>query len=339
MVKSILFVPTSPYRLRQIIQTVFLFWIIYIGIQFGRFVLHFTSGGVTPFVNRPPGVEGFLPIGALGSTRYWLLTGEISPYHPAALVLFITFIAMSLLAKKSFCSWLCPVGTLSEWLWKCGKRFTGKNIYLWNWLDLLLRGAKYLLLLFFAKLLLLDMPIQALSGFLRSPYWAMSDVKMLHFFTAPSLTTITIISVLTVISFFIQNFWCRYLCPYGALLGLISVVSPLKIRRNIEVCSHCNHCETTCPSHLPVARRTVIRSPECNGCLSCVTTCRDNALKMAPSQQIPGAKRWPHWGFPLLVVGIYSCGIFIGMMSGHWHSSLTYNDYQQLIPQLHRLGF
>lgn len=329
----------SPYRLRQSIQAIFLLWIIYIGIQFGRFVQHFTSGGTVPFVSRPPGVEGFLPIGALGSTKYWFLTGEINPYHPAAMVLFITFIAMSLLAKKSFCSWLCPVGTISEWLWKGKKRLTGRNGHLWQWLDVLLRGFKYILLLFFGKLLLLDMPTQALAGFLRSPYWAMSDVKMLHFFTDPTLTTITIISVLAVISLFYQNFWCRYLCPYGALLGLVSVASPLKIRRNIEGCSHCNRCESACPSHLPVAQKTVIRSPECTGCLSCVTACGNNTLKMAPPLQIPLASRWPRWGFPLLVLGIYTSGVLIGMISGHWHSSLTYNDYQQLIPQLHRLGF
>jgi len=329
----------TPYRLRQFTQAVFLLWIIYIGIQFGRFVLHFTSGGATPFVSRPPGVEGFLPIGALGSARYWVLTGEITPYHPAALVLFLTFVAMSLLAKKSFCSWLCPVGTLSEWLWKCGKRLTGKNVTLWNWLDLLLRSVKYILFLFFAKLLLFDMPVQALGGFLRSPYWAMSDVKMLHFFTDPSLTTITVISLMAVTSLFVQNFWCRYLCPYGALLGLISVVSPLKIRRNVEGCSHCNQCESTCPSHLPVAHKTMIRSPECTGCLSCVSVCVNGSLKMAPPRPISLGSRWSRWGFPLLVIGIYIGGILIGMISGHWHSSLTYNDYQQLIPQLHRLGF
>lgn len=339
MIKNFIPPIVSPYRFRLYIQAAFLLWIIYIGLQFGRFVLHFTSGGTTSYVNRPPGVEGFLPIGALGSAKYWFVTGEISPYHPAALVLFITFIIMCLVAKKSFCSWLCPVGTISEWLWKSGNRLTGKNFHLWPWIDIPLRALKYILLLFFTKLLLLDMPVQALGGFLRSPYWAMSDVKMLNFFTAPTPSTIITIVVFAALSLVIKNSWCRYFCPYGALLGLISMASPLKIRRNINNCKGCKLCETACPSHLPVPRKAVIRSPECTGCLSCVNVCDSDCLKMAPAPQIPLAARWPKWGFPILVLTLYASGILTGMISGHWHSSLTYSDYQHLIPQLHKLGF
>jgi polyferredoxin len=326
-------------RIRHIIQAGFLLWIIFIGIQFGRFVYHFTSKGTAPFVNRPPGVEGFLPIGALGSVKYWFLTGEINQFHPAALVLFITFVMMSLFAKKSFCSWLCPVGTISEWAWIAGKRLTGRNLKLWHWIDIPLRGLKYALLFFFAKLLLLDMPLQALGGFLRSPYWAMSDVKMLHFFTDPSFTAITVVVFFTLLSFFVQNFWCRYLCPYGALLGLFSLLSPLKIRRNKHSCNQCQKCESACPSNLPVARKSVIRSPECTGCLSCVSACNSSTLKMRPHARVPFALHWPVWGFPLIVVGLYLSGVLIGMTTGHWHSSLTYSDYQRLIPQLLHLGF
>ena len=99
---------------RPLIQWVFFIWIVGIGIRFGLFVRHFTSGGTIPLMHRPPGVEGFLPIGALISLKHRLVSGVIEPVHPAALILLLTFIAMSLLARKSFCSWLCPVGTLSE---------------------------------------------------------------------------------------------------------------------------------------------------------------------------------------------------------------------------------
>ena len=83
-------------------QWVFLAWILFIGIRFGLFVQHFTSGGTAPFYSRPPGVEGFLPIGALVSLKYWLTSGTIHPVHPAALVLFLTFLAMGLLTRKIF---------------------------------------------------------------------------------------------------------------------------------------------------------------------------------------------------------------------------------------------
>ena len=322
---------SEPRFWRLLIQWLFLLWIVIIGIQFGLFVHHFVTGGAAPFYPRPPGVEGFLPLGALTSLRYTIFSGQFDPLHPAALVLFVTFVTMSLLTKKSFCSWLCPVGTLSELLWKVGQRWLGGTYRIWNWLDIILRSGKYLLLLFFVKLLFLDMPAQALKHFVSSPYWAMSDVKMLRFFTDISMTSLIVVAVLTFLSLFYKNFWCRYLCPYGALLGLVSMASPFKIRRNPDRCIQCQHCNQACPSFLPVAQKTTIRSPECTACLSCVTACNDNALQMT----LPGVKKTlPRWVFPVLVVGLYATGVAIGMSSGHWHTSLSYDDYMYLIPRL-----
>ena len=236
-------------------QWIFLAWILFIGARFGLFVYHFTTGGTAPFYSRPPGVEGFLPIGALVSLKYWLTSGVIHPVHPAALILFLTFLAMSLLARKSFCSWFCPVGTLSEAAWKIGQRWFGRNFRIWHWLDFLLRSSKYLLLLFFVKLVLFDMPTRSLAGFLGSPYWAASDIKMLHFFTDMSLKTLAVLLALFALSLPYKNFWCRYLCPYGALLGLLGSLSPFKIRRCEGLCTGCGTCSRTCPSLLPVARK------------------------------------------------------------------------------------
>ncbi len=112
---------------RALIQWGFFSWVIFIGIRFGMFVRHFESGGATPFVSRPPGVEGFLPIGALVSLKYWLVTGTVNNIHPAAMVIFLSVLLMSLLSKKSFCSWLCPVGTISEAVRKMVKGLFGRN--------------------------------------------------------------------------------------------------------------------------------------------------------------------------------------------------------------------
>ncbi len=322
---------SEPRLWRLTIQWLFFGWIMFIGIQFGLFVHHFVTGGTTPYYFRPPGVEGFLPLGALTSLRYTLFSGQFDPLHPAALVLFVTFVTMSLVTKKSFCSWLCPVGTLSELFWKIGQRWLGGNYRIWPWLDTLLRVAKYLLLAFFLKLLFFDMPAVALKGFVSSPYWAMSDVKMLRFFTDISATSLTIIVVLSILSLFYKNVWCRYLCPYGALLGLVSMVSPFKIRRNVQHCVQCRKCIDACPSLLPVADKTTIRSPECTGCLSCVSVCGDDALQMGlPSIR----KTLPRWVFPAVVVGIYASGVALGMASGHWQTALSYDDYMYLIPRL-----
>lgn len=315
---------------RLLTQWGFLAVVVSIGIRFGMFVRHFESGGTAPYVTRPPGVEGFLPIGALASLKQWFVSGDINPVHPAALVIFLTAVGMSLLAKKSFCSWLCPVGTISEGAGKLGIRLYGRNFRMWNWLDVALRSVKYLLLLFFVKIILIDMAADSLAEFLGAPYWAVSDVKMLRFLIHPSTTTIAIIGLLTALSLLYRNFWCRYLCPYGALLGVVSMMSPLKIRRDTSGCTGCRRCSAACPAGLRVHAQETVRSPECSGCLTCLARCPErDVLRISP----------PFWRRPIppliyaaLVVLLFAAGLASGMVTGHWQSALTRADYQRLIP-------
>src|SRR5690554_7797068 len=85
-----------PNIWRQVVQWVFLLWILWLGLRFGQFVAHFAPGSGAPFVPRPTGVDGFLPIGGLASLKLWLFTGKMDATHPAAMVLLLTFIGMSL---------------------------------------------------------------------------------------------------------------------------------------------------------------------------------------------------------------------------------------------------
>ena len=325
----------SASAIRVFVQWCFLFWVIGIGIRFGMFINSIESGVAVPLVSRPPGVEGFLPIGALTSLKFWLISGKIHPVHPAALVIFLTIILMSLLAKKSFCSWLCPVGTLSEIVHKFGRKFFKHNYRIWLWFDLLLRGIKYLLLMLFIIFILIGMSADAVVKFLDTPYWAVSDVKMLYFFTKMSGTTMAILVSLSLLSLFYKMFWCRYLCPYGALLGLVSMISPFKIRRDVSGCTGCQCCSKVCPSNLQVHSSTAVSSPECTGCLTCVAHCPEkNVLAMQP-------KFWTRplsvWVFPSVVILIFTLGITVGIVSGHWQSSLNYADYVRLIPHVQSL--
>ncbi len=319
---------TRILLIRNLVQIAFLSWCLYLGVRLAAFVDHFISRGSRPLVERPPGVDAFLPIGALVSLKNWLVNGYIDPVHPAALILLLTFLALALLTRKSFCSWICPVGALSEWLWRGQETLSGVRVRLWPWLDRSLRGLKYLLLAFFIKLILVDMPGPALAGFLSSPYWALSDVKMLHFFTSPTGMTLGIVLLLTLLSFAIRQFWCRYLCPYGALLGFFSRLSPSRISRDRSSCTACGRCDHACPASIRVSARTSVTSMECTGCLSCVSSCPEpGALKM----RLAGIGL-PGWGFMLLVLAVFAAGVAIGMLSGHWDSVLSYRDYVRLIP-------
>lgn len=88
--------------------------------------------------------------------KYSLATGQLPSVHAAAMLLLVAFIVISLLLKKAFCSWLCPVGTLSELIGALGNKLFGRQCVLPRWLDIPLRGVKYLLLSFFSLYRVID---------------------------------------------------------------------------------------------------------------------------------------------------------------------------------------
>ena len=171
---------------------------------------------------------------------------------------------------------------------------------------------------------------------MNSPYGVIADVKMLNFFRHIGETGAIVLGVLVVASLFIQNFWCRYLCPYGALLGITALFSPMRIRRNAESCIDCAKCAKACPSALPVDKLITIKSAECTGCLECVAVCPAQETLSLSLPKIPGftppAPRVPLWamaaGIALLFFGI----VGFAKTSGYWDSHVPRAVYEQLVP-------
>ncbi|MGC8794150.1 MAG: 4Fe-4S binding protein [Bryobacteraceae bacterium] len=317
--------------LRRTFQWTFLLLNLWIGAEFYLFVRYWETGGATPFVPRPAGVEGWLPIAGLMNLKAWIVTGRVPAVHPAAAVLLAAFLIVSWLFRKSFCSWLCPIGTLSEHLWRLGRRLFGRNFALPRALDIPLRSLKYLLLGFFLWAIA-GMSAAAIEAFMRSPYGLIADVKMLNFFRHLSATAAIVLTVLLALSLLVQNFWCRYLCPYGALVGLAALLSPLRIRRDPAACIDCAKCARVCPACLPVDRLVEIRSAECTGCLECVAVCPvAGALELSAPRRV----RVPAWvmaaGIALVFVGLTAWAQF----SGHWRTDLPPQIYRDLIPRAH----
>jgi len=316
-------------RLRRSFQAAFLALNIWICVDFYRFVRFYETGGRTAAASRSPGVEGWLPIASLMNLKVWLATGALPRLHPAGMFLLLSFLATSWVFRKSFCSWLCPVGTVSEYLWRLGGRVCGRNFRLPHKVDVPLRSLKYILLaLFFYAVG--SMSVLAIHAFLEGPYGVIDDVKMLNFFRYLGLTGGLVLAELVVASVFVQNFWCRYLCPYGALMGLVSMLSPLRIRRVEALCIDCAKCAKSCPSALPVDRLITIKSAECLGCMECVTACpAAGALLMSA----PRRRRVPAWaiaaGTALLFLGITG----YARWSGHWSTGLPSRVYLELIPR------
>jgi polyferredoxin len=192
--------------IRHSVQGAFVVLNAWLGLQFLLWVRFYENGGAGLEVARPAGVEGWLPIAGLMNLKYTLTTGKIPPVHPAAMFLFAAFLLMSVLLKKAFCSWLCPVGTFSEMLSAAGRKIFGRNFHLHKWVDIPLRSLKYILLGLFVGVIGY-MSADALLGFMQTPYGLLADVKMLNFFRHMGTTAVIVIVALAGLSMFVQNFW------------------------------------------------------------------------------------------------------------------------------------
>jgi polyferredoxin len=319
---------------RRAAQILFLMLNVLIGLQFILFVRYFESGGQSSRVSRPPGVEGWLPIAGLMNLKYFLATGDIPSIHPAAMLLLAAFLIMSLLFRKAFCGWICPIGTLSEALWKLGRKLLKRNWSFPRRLDIPLRGVKYLLLAFFVYAIG-GMSVGAIEAFQSSPYGLVSDVKMLRFFLTLSGTAAITIGALLILSLFFQNFWCRYLCPYGALMGLASLFSPAKISRNPQRCIDCGQCTKACPALLKVDKLACVHSAECTGCLECVTVCpAEGALQMS----IWSNRRLPAWALAAGLAAIFIVIVGLAKWNKTWASDIPDSVYEVFIPELDKLS-
>lgn len=318
--------------IRRAVQASFALFTLYAGYQF--FLFYQWSMGQGEYVARPPTVEGFLPISALLSLKRLFLTGEFDPIHPAGLVILMAALTIGLLARKGFCGWICPVGFashLAQWL---GGRLK-ILFHIPAWSASILSSLKYLLLGFFLYVIVWNMDVAAITSFLQTPYNLAADAKMLQFFFAPTSLTLAILIFLVAISFVLANFWCRFLCPYGALLGLLAYFSPLRVNRDPDSCIGCQKCDRQCPGGIKVSQKQTVRSPECIGCIECVAVC---PKKDCLTLQGPAGKKVAAWLLPVLTVVIFLGFWATALFSDHWQSKVSPETFRQIYQIAERIS-
>jgi polyferredoxin len=301
---------------------------VWIGIQFYLWVGHLESGGQGLAIPRPAGVEGWLPIGSLVSVKHFFSTGIINDIHPAGLIIFFMIVLTVFVFRKAFCSWVCPIGFISEMLGDISDKLFGKRIIPPKWLDWPLRSLKYLLLLFFVWVIVIQMTPAAIEAFLYSDYNVVSDILMLHFFTQITLFSLIVIAFLFAMSLIIRGFWCRYFCPYGALLGIFGLFSLTRIKRNEGNCIDCIACTRACPAFIEPKKVKQIWSDECTGCMACVDSCpvRNTLSIAAVSKSRLSTRQWA-----VAVLFVFWGALLGAKMFGPWENTIPKERYIELM--------
>jgi polyferredoxin len=241
-------------------------------------------------------LHAICPFGGVVSVYQFITTGTfVRKIHSASFILMWIVFGLTLLAGPVFCGWVCPLGSIQEWFGKLGRKIFKRrfNRLIPYKVDRVLRYLRYLVLGWVVYM-------TAATGTLIfadiDPYFA-----LFNFWTSEVAIggVIILISVL-VLSLLVERPFCKYACPYGAVLGVFNLFRIFKVRRNASTCINCRACDRTCPMNIPVSTGGAVRHHQCITCLKCtseqacpvdktveLTTIRlENALPAAPAEEV-----------------------------------------------------
>jgi polyferredoxin len=229
--------------------------------------------------------DAFCPFGAIETAWAYLTRGQtLKSTSLLNFAIFSGVLAVSLVAGRAFCGWMCPLGAAQEGLarlarWLGGEKrpVRGKHSVarlptrLPAGMDRPLRYVKYLVLagVMLASAFTIYPP---LHGF--CPARAVFSLKL----TSGLLWSVLIIFIVT--SMLLERVWCKYLCPLGAGLALFNKISPLRLSADFQSCNHCGRCDIECSMDIQDVPDN-LSNLECIRCLECLETCaRKDALTL-----------------------------------------------------------
>ena len=227
--------------------------------------------------SRGGAFDAFCPFGGVETFWAYVTTGQtLKTTNLLNFSVLLAVLGVSLIAGRAFCGWMCPIGTLQDMFAGWTRRLSGGKKHIRGkssaarfptqfppQSDRWLRYLKYLVL---AVILI------ASTMSVYPPLYDICPARALFSFhlTTPLLASVLIIFIIT--SMLVKRFWCKYLCPLGAMLVLFNKISPLRVVIDRDRCTDCSRCEAECPVDIHGIPEN-IRSPECVRCLECLETC------------------------------------------------------------------
>lgn len=277
---------TNIQTLRRLSQVGFALFILYTA------VVHSLVGESGDVITASP--EAFCPFGGFETAyRYFTSDGRtIQHTHLSNLVVFAALLVMTVFTRGAFCGWVCPFGSIQEWIHRGSLRLQKKIPTFGKTMRTLrtkvgvrpfkpLGGQAQPTLIervdHYARYFRYVVLGWIVWGTITYGYMVFRDVdpySALLSLGEMSLTLGTLVLVVVLLgSVFVERPWCRYACPLGAVVGVVSQVSPVRLQREGAACNGCNLCTKKCPIGIDVAAATDITSTNCTMCLECVDNC------------------------------------------------------------------
>jgi uncharacterized protein with FMN-binding domain len=204
---------------------------------------------------------------------------DILPY----LIEIIAIIPITVLFGRFFCGWMCAFGSFTDLIYKLGSEFLPKK-RLKEEIDSKLKIIKYVLLAF----IIIAIWSLDLSLFKNMSPWdafgmifTLGKLPDFNYVVTYLIVGFILLIAIMVASAFIERFFCRYLCPMGAIFALTSFLRVGKIRKPTKDCGKCKICTNNCAMGIPLYKYDEVNSIECINCMKCVTACPRNNTSYA----------------------------------------------------------
>ncbi len=308
--------------------------------------------------------ESYCPFGGMQALSTYMVSDTLAcTMTTLQIFMGIALIVAAIMFSKLFCGYLCPLGTLTEWIGKAGKKFklryTLKGIA-----DRAFRVFKYALLF-----ITFYFTISSSELFCKKydPYFALTsgfggDVVLLFALIG--------LAVLIIGSFFITQFWCKYFCPLSAatnifanfilfititaiylvlvLLFKIHIswiwllaayttggffaeafslrlwIFPLfKVTRNPDTCTLCRKCDRACPMDIKVSELGRVNHIDCHLCCDCIVKCTENGVLKINRKPL-------RWLPPVIIVVLIAAGILFSSKLEVPTISMMWGSEQQM---------
>jgi ferredoxin len=232
--------------------------------------------------------EAWCPFGGMEAIYTYLREGNlvcslgISNFYALA-----ALVASVLLVRRAFCSHLCPIGTISEWLRDLAARWRLPRLSAPGWVDRVLSTAKYLVL---AAVVLATWQ----AGELVFRGYCPAYVLLSRHGADITYGAYAVAGAIVIASLVVDMPFCRWLCPLAAVLNPWSRFGLARVKRDQAACTNCGRCAKACPMAIPVDRVLQVRHARCLACMKCIDACpgrQTMPLFWGPPDRL--GRRWP----------------------------------------------
>jgi polyferredoxin len=204
-----------------------------------------------------------------------LISGKFawSVQAPSVFLIIAVFL-VTIIFGRFFCGFICSFGAMGDLMWFISSHTLKPRFRVSSQADRILKYLKYAVLLVIV-LIGWTFAVFDFDGY-SSPWTVFAMAASVKSWSQPTfLLTVGALLLLIIIagSLLIERFFCRYLCPLGALFCLTSRIRLFRIRKPRRKCDKCSLCTYKCSMGIPLGETDIVKSGECIDCFACTDVC------------------------------------------------------------------